>query len=112
MQSEINIRIGSKSPKEYLTGVKVQCNGGGLKFGCIDSMDALLLNFRTNAIPESLFEMELPDYENFLLRGAVPNERVLRHECGEVVEQRRRITGAEIRLAVRDFGKMVVERLT
>jgi len=66
MQSEINIRIGSKSPKEYLTGVKVQCNGGDLKFGRIDSMDGLLLNFRTNAIPESLFEMELPDYENFL----------------------------------------------
>jgi len=29
-------------------------------------MDALLVNFRNNAIPESVFEMELPAYENFL----------------------------------------------
>ncbi len=66
MQSEINIRIGSKSPKEYLAGVKEQCNGGEPKYGRIDSMDGLLANFRMNAIPESVFEMELPDYENFL----------------------------------------------
>jgi len=66
MQSEINIRIGSKSPKEYLAGVNEQCNGGDLKYGRIDSKDALLANFRMNAIPESVFEMELPEYEEFL----------------------------------------------
>ncbi|MBI4657657.1 MAG: hypothetical protein HY735_02205 [Verrucomicrobia bacterium] len=32
----------------------------------IDSMDGLLANFRMNAIPDSVFDMELPDYENFL----------------------------------------------
>ena len=66
MQSEINIHIGSKSPKEYLAGVTAQSNGGDLKYGRIDSSDALLANFRMNAIPESIFEMELPEYENFL----------------------------------------------
>ena len=66
MQSEINIRIGSKSPKEYLAGVNGQCSGGELRYGRIDSRDALLENFRMNAIPESVFEMELPEYENFL----------------------------------------------
>jgi len=68
MQSEINIRIGSKSPKEYLAGVKEQCNGGETKYGRIDSMNALLANFRMNAIPEAVFEMELPDYEGFLVQ--------------------------------------------
>ncbi len=66
MQSEINIRIGSKSPKEYLAGVKEQCNRGEPKYGRIDSMDGLLVNFRMNAVPEAVFEMELADYENFL----------------------------------------------
>src|SRR5438552_3618739 len=46
MQSEINIRVGSKSPKEYLAGVKAQCNGEELQFGRIDSRDALLANLR------------------------------------------------------------------
>jgi hypothetical protein len=66
MQSEINIRIGSKSPKEYLDGVRQQCNGAELKYGRIHSADTLLANFRMNAVPESVFEMELPHYEDFL----------------------------------------------
>jgi hypothetical protein len=66
MQSEINIRIGSKSPKEYLAGVKEQCTGGESKFGRIDSMAELRANFRMNAIPESVLEMELAEYEKFL----------------------------------------------
>ena len=66
MQSEINIPIGSKSPKEYLADVKKQCSGGELKFGGIDSMETLLANFKMNAIPESVFDMELAEYESFL----------------------------------------------
>jgi len=45
MQSEINIRIGSKSPKEYLAGVKEQCTGGESKFGRIDSMARVARQF-------------------------------------------------------------------
>ena len=66
MQSEINIRIGSRSPKEYLADVKKQCSGGNLKFGRIDSMENLLANFKMNAVPESVSEMELAEYESFL----------------------------------------------
>ncbi len=69
MQSEINIRIGSKSPKEYLAGVKEQCAGVEPKYGRIDSMDALLANFRMNAIPES----RTPDTEGReIVRFSVP----------------------------------------
>jgi hypothetical protein len=65
-QSEINIRIGSRSPKDYLGVVKEQCSGGALEFGRIDSMETLLANFKMNAIPESVFDMELQEYESFL----------------------------------------------
>ncbi len=43
--------------------------------------------------------------------GAVPPDRASRCQRGGVVEQRRRIPGAEIRVATRDTGKVVVERL-
>lgn len=66
MQSEINIRIGSKSPKEYMAGAQEQCGGGELRYGRIDSLEVLRANFRMNAIPESVIGMELSDYENFL----------------------------------------------
>ena len=46
--------------------MKEQCNGGDLKFGRIDSMETLLANFKMNAIPESIFDMELAEYESFL----------------------------------------------
>jgi hypothetical protein len=65
-QSEINIRIGKKSPKEYFDGVIEQCNGGKLKYGSIDSMDELKSNLQSNCIPESIFEMTIDDYEEFL----------------------------------------------
>lgn len=65
-QSEINIRIGKKSPKEYFEGIIEQCNGGKLKYGSIDSMDELKNNLQSNCIPESIFEMTIDDYEDFL----------------------------------------------
>ena len=46
--------------------VKQRRAGGDLKYGHINSMDGELANLRMNAIPESIFEMELPDSENFL----------------------------------------------
>ncbi len=65
-QSEINIRIGKKAPKEYFAGVIDQCNGGQLKYGSIDSMEELKNNLKSNCIPESIFEMTIDDYEDFL----------------------------------------------
>lgn len=41
MQSEINIRIGAKAPKQYFAEVREQCHGGELRYGRIDSTDAL-----------------------------------------------------------------------
>lgn len=66
-QSEVNIKIGNKPTKQYLGELKEQCDGGSLKYGGITDFNKLLGNFRQNAIPASIFEMETDDYQKFLL---------------------------------------------
>jgi len=65
-QSEINIKIGAKSPKEYFREVIKQCQGGELKYGNIDNMKDLKKNLEKHCIPETIFEMEFDDYFDFL----------------------------------------------
>ncbi len=66
MQSEINIKIGSKAPIVYFEELKQQTNGGGLKYGGIDSYEALLNNLKSNSIPTTVFDMDIDQYEEFL----------------------------------------------
>lgn len=65
-QSEINIKIGKKSPKEYMVEVRKQCQGGKQKYGGITDEQTLAENLKQNCIPENIFEMEINDYPNFL----------------------------------------------
>jgi hypothetical protein len=68
MQSEINIKVGDKAPKIYFDEIKEQCtNGNGLKYGGIDNLEILMGNLKSNCIPESIFEMDVINYESFLL---------------------------------------------
>lgn len=66
MQSEINIKVGNKSPSTYFDELIQQCNGNGLVYGAICEMDALRENLAMNCIPESIFAMTLENYEEFL----------------------------------------------
>ena len=67
MQSEINIRVGNKSPSLYFNELKKQCiNGVGLKYGGIDSLEMLMENLKQNCIPASIFDMDIEHYEDFL----------------------------------------------
>lgn len=66
MQTEINIRIGNKSPKTYFAELIDQCNGGSIKYGAIDNKEKLMENMSMNCIPESIFDMEVHDYDRFL----------------------------------------------
>ena len=66
MQSEINIKVGNKAPKDYFDGIAAQCNGGAIQYGAISDTDALKENLRMNCIPETIFEMKLDEYEEFL----------------------------------------------
>jgi len=65
-QSEINIKIGKKAPKEYMEEVRNQCNGGKLKYGGITDKETLAENLKQNSIPENFNEMEIDAYPDFL----------------------------------------------
>ena len=65
-QSEINIKIGKKAPKEYFSDILNQCNDGKLKYGGITDKNNLLENLKMNSIPEDVFNMEIKDYNDFL----------------------------------------------
>ena len=67
-QSEINIKIGNKPIKKYLQEVKDQCNGGELKYGGISDWNLIIENFKQNAVPLNIFEMEMGDYQDFLIQ--------------------------------------------
>lgn len=66
MQSEINIQIGNRSPKDYFAVLKKQCNGGKLKFGAIADEAMLKRNLKMNCIPQEIAEYDLNNYEQFL----------------------------------------------
>jgi len=66
-QSEINIAIGAKSPKEYFDTLLKQCDGGRKKFGGITDLDELKENLHQHAIPEGVFNSLADDYDLFLV---------------------------------------------
>ena len=66
MQQEINIAISAKAPNVYFKELQDQCNGGKKKYGAIETMDELRHNLKTHCIPESIFEANINDYEQFL----------------------------------------------
>ena len=65
-QSEINIAIKDKPPFEYFGEVLKQCDGGPVKYGAITDMEILKTNMKQNCIPESVFDMSIESYHDFL----------------------------------------------
>lgn len=66
-QSEINIRITNKPPKQYFDELKEQIETGKLLYGELTSIEDLRANLEANCIPESVMEMEVDDYQDFLV---------------------------------------------
>jgi len=66
MQSEINIKIGDKAPNKYFDELQRQCNGGKAVYGNIKDMKALKENLAMNAIPTSIYEMTVDNFDDFL----------------------------------------------
>jgi hypothetical protein len=66
MQSEINIKVGNKSPNIYFDELKEQIKNGSLKYGGIYSIDELNKNLEENSIPQTIFDMDIKNYEEFL----------------------------------------------
>ena len=66
MQSEINIKVGKKPPKKYMNEVVNQIEKGDFLYGAINTKNGLKENLRMNCIPESILELSIDDYEDFL----------------------------------------------
>jgi hypothetical protein len=66
MQTEINAKIANKPPNDYFAILKDQCNGGDLQFGGINDIETLTANLQDNDIPESIMDMTIENYPDFL----------------------------------------------
>jgi hypothetical protein len=67
LDSQTNISIGEKPPKEYINILFEQCKTKKLKYGNITDIDLLKENLKANCIPENIAEMDMTDYEVFLI---------------------------------------------
>lgn len=66
LEKRINIAIGEESPAGYFGAARDAIASGAPYFGDIDSEEALAANLAANCVPESVFQMEAGDYEEFL----------------------------------------------
>ncbi len=77
MQSEINIKVGNKAPKEYFDSIREQIYKGAPLITGIASEDELLINLRQNSVPSEIMEMSVDDYSDFLnLRRHLMSQKV------------------------------------
>lgn len=67
MQSEINIKVGNKSPEEYFEIIQTKMENGDVTLTGISSLDELQGNLKMNCIPKNIANMTVEDYNNFLL---------------------------------------------
>jgi len=66
LQQEINIKIGAKSPLEYIEDVFTQCESSVLKYGGINDRDQLIDNLNTCCMPADVLSYDYSNYESFL----------------------------------------------
>lgn len=66
MQSEINIKVGNKSPKEYFLLIKNQMQNTENQISGISSERDFLENLKQNCVPLEITEMTADNYQDFL----------------------------------------------
>ena len=71
LQTEINIAVSNRAPKDYMLDVKAQCNGQENKYGLINSEEDLYKNLEESAIPKDIINMSAEDYEEFLQKRRI-----------------------------------------
>lgn len=67
MQSEINIKVGNKPPKEYFELVTSQIVSDNRLVSGLASEEELLANLEANCVPTEIRTMGLEDYQDFLV---------------------------------------------
>ena len=67
MQSEINIKVGNKPPRDYFEIVKSQMQDKNQQVSGLATEQELLDNLAMNCIPTEIQEMSIADYNDFLI---------------------------------------------
>jgi hypothetical protein len=71
MQSEINIKVGNKAPKEYFDQIKNQLEGNNKMVSGLSSNQDLIANLSANCVPDEIMGMGIHDYSDFLAKRRV-----------------------------------------
>lgn len=66
MQSEINIKVGNKPPKDYFEIIKTQMIDNNKQVSGLATEQQLLDNLKMNCVPTEIQEMRIEDYNDFL----------------------------------------------
>lgn len=66
-QSEINIAIGDKAPRDYFAELRAQVNGGPRRYGGITDPEELKANLEMNCLPTAFLDDTPLDYDAFLV---------------------------------------------
>jgi hypothetical protein len=67
MQSEINIKVGNKPPKDYFDIITNQMQDNNKQVSGLSSHQELLDNLKMNAVPAEIVQMNIDDYNDFLI---------------------------------------------
>lgn len=67
MQSEVNIQVGNKAPKDYFAILQQQIDSNETRYGGIISNEELENNLTDNCIPNEISSMSYHEYEDFLV---------------------------------------------
>lgn len=66
MQSEINIKVGNKPPKDYFEVITTQMQDNNKQVSGLSTHQELLDNLKMNAVPTEIMQMSIYDYNDFL----------------------------------------------
>jgi hypothetical protein len=67
MQSEINIKVGNKPPKDYFELITSQMLENNKQVSGLSSQQELSNNLKMNAVPADIMHMSIEDYNEFLI---------------------------------------------
>ncbi len=67
MQSEINIKVGNKPPKDYFELITNQMQNENRLVSGLSNHDELLANLKANCVPVEIMTMSIDDYPEFLV---------------------------------------------
>ncbi|HEX7366851.1 MAG TPA: DUF262 domain-containing protein [Pelobium sp.] len=80
MQSEVNIKVGNKPPKDYFDLIKTQFFDHNKLVSGLSSEQELLENLKMNCVPPEIMEMSIDDYQDFLtLRRELMSQKIKKY---------------------------------